>query len=66
VGLASDYIGLRNAMLLPTAATLLAAVFCFVGCRFVDRDMAARKKRAKEVEERHAAESGSLQPVWDS
>jgi predicted MFS family arabinose efflux permease len=66
VGLASDYIGLRNAMLLPTAATFLAAVFCFVGCRFVEGDMAARTKRAKQVEERHAAESGSLQPVWDS
>lgn len=46
VGLASETVGLRMALLLPVGATLLAAGFCLAACRHVEADMRSRASRA--------------------
>lgn len=55
VGLASDYIGLRTAMLLPTATCAVAAVCALMAGRHVGADMEARRRRAEQHPRRAAA-----------
>jgi predicted MFS family arabinose efflux permease len=45
VGYASSAWDLRTALLLPNITTVLAAPFCFMACRRVAADMAARTRR---------------------
>lgn len=46
VGFVSDYISLKNALLIPTAATFLSAVCALIACKYVGADMEARRQRA--------------------
>ncbi len=55
VGFASDYWGLRTAMLLPAATCAGAAVCALIAGRYVGGDMEARRRRAEETRRALAA-----------